>query len=144
MTKEIDFSKPLDESDEAYVRDRPWLIQDAELRGETVQFSSEEEFTVDSDDEDTTAASGVQVVDRSNDDPNQTESEDGDESAEGDDAEASDDGDEGEEDGDEVAPYEEWDYAELKEEAGTRGLSKSGSKEQIIARLQEHDASASE
>lgn len=143
MTKEIDFSKPLDEADEAYVRDRPWLIQDAELRGETVQFSSEEEFTVDSD-EDDAAASRAQVVDRVNDDTNQTESGDGDESATGDDAEASDSGDGDEEDGDEVAPYEEWDYAELKEEAGTRGLSKSGSKEQIIARLQEHDASASE
>jgi hypothetical protein len=125
MTREIDFSEPLDEADEAYVRDRPWLIQDAELRGETVRFESEEEFTLDSDDE-------------TND---ETDDQTGD-NTEG----SEDDADEAEDeaDGEEVPPYSEWDFADLKTEAGNRGLKQNGSKESLIARLEEHDASQPE
>lgn len=133
MSKKIDFSKPLSEDDEAYVAERPWLRTDAELSG--FDLSDETDFSVDEDDED-------------GEDPEGFESEDGDESATGDDAEAEDDEsdeeDEGEGDEDEVAPYAEWEYAALKEEAGTRGLSKSGSKEQLIERLEQDDASAQE
>jgi hypothetical protein len=125
MTREIDVSEPLVEADEAYVRDRPWLIQDAELRGETVRFESEEEFTLDSDDE-------------TND---ETDDQTGD-NTEG----SEDDADEAEDeaDGEEVPPYSEWDFADLKTEAGNRGLKQNGSKESLIARLEEHDASQPE
>jgi hypothetical protein len=145
MTREIDFSEPLDEADEAYVRDRPWLIQDAELRGETVRFESEEEFTLDSDDE-----TNDETDDQTGDNTEGSEDdEDGDESATGDDTEASDaedDADEAEDeaDGEEVPPYSEWDFADLKTEAGNRGLKQNGSKESLIARLEEHDASQPE
>jgi hypothetical protein len=151
MTRNIDFSEPLDEADEAYVRDRPWLIQDAQLRGETVTFASEEEFTLDDSDDDAgttpAGAPGVDVTNRVDDDPDQTEdSEDGDESATGDDAsdESEDDAetDADDEEADDVPSYDEWDYAALKEEAGNRGLTKSGSKEQLIARLTEDDQNA--
>lgn len=36
-------------------------------------------------------------------------------------------------------PYEDWSKAELAEEAENRGLAKSGTKEELVARLQEDD-----
>lgn len=136
MSKQIDFSEPLSEEDEAYVNDRPWLRKDAELSG--FDLSNAEDFVVESDDDE----SG-QEPDGFEDDEN-SDSEDG----EGDGGTADDeseDEDEGDEDGEEeAAPYTEWDYADLKEEAGNRKLSKAGSKEQLIQRLEEDDASTPE
>lgn len=123
MSKKIDFSKPLSEDDEAYVADRPWLRKDAELSG--FDLTNEEDFVVETG------------ADDSDQEPEGFE--------DGDDSEDSDSEDEGDEDGEEeAAPYTEWDYAELKEEAGSRGISKAGSKEQLIQRLEENDASAPE
>jgi hypothetical protein len=39
----------------------------------------------------------------------------------------------------EVAPYEEWTPQELKDELGRRGLPKSGTKADLVARLEEND-----
>lgn len=133
MSKKIDFSKPLSEEDEAYVAERPWLRTDAELSG--FDLSDETDFSVDSENEDGEDPDGFD------------NGEDGDDSATGDDDISDDEDDEsGEDDGDEdeVAPYAEWEYAALKEEAGNRGLQKSGSKEQLIERLEQDDASAPE
>lgn len=38
MSRDIDFSKPLSEDDTAYVRQRDWLIRDAELSGFDVRL----------------------------------------------------------------------------------------------------------
>lgn len=56
-----------------------------------------------------------------------------------DDAEGGEEDDEEEDDGDE---YGEWDKDELAEEAEARGLKKSGTKAQLVARLVEDDESA--
>ncbi len=128
MSKKIDFSKPLSEEDEAYVAERPWLRVDAELSG--FDLSDETDFSVDGDE-----GEG-------------DEKPDGFEDGEGGDADSdedeSDEENEGEGDEDEVAPYAEWDYQELKTEAKRRDLSASGSKEQLIERLEQDDASAQE
>lgn len=147
MARKIDFSKPLSAEDQAYVTDRPWLLQDARLRGEDIQFA-DDDFTVDDDntDPETTPAGapGVQVVDRaddaSEDDESDEDDTDDEDSTEGDEDESED----GEDDEDEVAPYDEWDYQELKDEAKRRELSAGGSKEQLVKRLQDDDASAQE
>ncbi len=51
MSRNISFKKPLDGDDAAYVRDRPWLIRDAELQGIKVRFadSPEDEAAEDAD-----------------------------------------------------------------------------------------------
>jgi hypothetical protein len=123
MSKKIDFSQPLSEEDEAYVADRPWLRKDAELSGFDVR--GESDFVVDDEDGDQ--------------DPDGFTDEDGDQGDAEDesDEESEEEGEDGEED---AAPYAEWDYADLKEEAGNRGLSKAGSKEQLIERLEANDA----
>lgn len=138
MSKQIDFSKPLSEDDQAYVAERPWLLQDARLNGQDI--ITDDEFTVDDD------GTGSDE----NTDEDSDSNEDGDESTEGGDESNSDDAEEDEsedgedDDSEEAAPYAEWDYADLKEEAGNRNLSKSGSKEQLVKRLEEDDASAPE
>lgn len=135
MSKKIDFSKPLSEEDEAYVAERPWLRIDAELSG--FDLSDETDFSVDEDEDE-----------GSGENPDGFESEDGEDGSEGDaddaDEDESDEEDEGEGDEDEVAPYAEWDYQELKTEAKRRELSASGSKEQLVERLEQDDASAQE
>lgn len=145
MTRKIDFSQPLDADEEQYVKDRPWLIQDAELQGLEVRFESEEDSTLDLDDD----AAGAADEDESNDDGTGADESGEDEPQEdesGDDEtdDETDEGGEEDESTDEVAPYAEWDYADLKTEAGTRGLKQNGSKEQLIERLEENDASAPE
>lgn len=127
MARRINFSKPLSEEDAQYVIDRPWLIQDARLNGDEVTFA--DDFTVDEADENPEGGE------------NPDESPEG--SDEGDGSEGDDDN-EDEGDGDEVAPYSEWEYSDLKDEAGNRGLSKAGSKEQLIARIEENDAERAE
>jgi len=126
MSKRIDFSKPLSEEDEAYVAERPWLRVDAELSG--FDISDETDFSLEEEDGD-------------DENPDGFEDGDGDEDADESEDESEDEGD-GETD--EVAPYAEWEYQALKEEAGNRGLAKTGSKEQLIERLEQDDASASE
>lgn len=130
MSKKIDFSKPLSEEDEAYVAERPWLRIDAELSG--FDLSDETDFSVDADE------------DEGGENPDGFESEDGEGGDAGYDEDGSDEEDEGEGDEDEVAPYAEWDYQELKAEAKRRELSASGSKEQLVERLEQDDASAQE
>ncbi len=127
MTRDIDFSKPLDADEQAYVADRPWLVQDAKLRGEDVIF--EEDFTVGDDDDDSDDESGDDTgsEDEDGSEENEEDSDDSEEESEG-----------------EVAPYEEWSYQDLKDEAKSRDLSASGSKEQLVARLLENDGSAPE
>lgn len=133
MSRNIDFSKPLSEDDVEYVNQRPWLLEDARLRGEDI--ITDDDFRVD-DDETTDDQSGA-TEDSTDQEQSETEDAADDESDDAeDDAE---DGDEAD-DEDEVLPYDQWDYADLKEEAGNRGLSKAGSKEQLIQRLTENDA----
>lgn len=43
------------------------------------------------------------------------------------------------EEDDDVPPYEEWEYKDLQAEAKARGLDASGKKEELVARLNEHD-----
>lgn len=50
MSRKIDFTQPLDADDAAFVADRPWLIQDAELAGIEVQYL-EEDFEADEEEE---------------------------------------------------------------------------------------------
>jgi hypothetical protein len=131
MSKKIDFSAPLSDEDEAYLAERPWLRTDAELSG--FDLSDETDFSVDEDEDD----ENPDGFDDGGDDGSEGDADDSDE-------DESDEEDEGEGDEDEVAPYAEWEYAALKEEAGSRNLSKSGSKEQLIERLEQDDASAQE
>ena len=119
MARKIDFSKPLSEDEKAYVLDRPWLLEDAKLRGEDI--IDEDDFTVAIDDA---------TPDPEFEQPGQVGVTIGVE----DEAEAETDED------DEVAPYSEWEYADLQNEAKERDLSAKGSKEQLIQRLEEHDA----
>lgn len=121
MSREIDFSKPLSEEDLAYVADRPWLKQDAELSGLSVEGGAAPEA-----DEDEVAPEEESVEDEADED-DEDESED-----------------EAEADEDEVATYEEWSFAELKEEAEKRNLSKAGSKEQLVERLEASDEEVEE
>lgn len=121
MSKKIDFSKPLSEEDEAYVAERPWLRVDADLSG--FDLSEETDFSVDDGDDPDEDPDGF---------------EDGDSSDEDD----SDEGEEGDED--EVAPYAEWEFPALQAEAKSRNLNAKGSKEQLIERLEQDDASAQE
>ena len=139
MSKKIDFSAPLSEEDEAYVAERPWLRIDAELSG--FDLSDETDLSVDSDESE------------ESENPDDSDEEDSDESDEDENPEGFDDGseedesdeeDEREGDEDEVAPYAEWGYQELKAEAKRRKLSASGSKEQLVERLEQDDASAQE
>ena len=117
MSRQIDFTQPLTEDEIAYVNDRPWLLQDARMRG--LDIISDNEFVVD----DASDAS-----DDSDDDADDADNEE-------------EDDDEEEEDED-LPPYEEWSYADLKAEAERRELPKSGSKEQLIERLTESDSDA--
>jgi len=116
MSKQIDFSKPLSAEDAAYVADRPWLAEDARLRGLDIVVS--DDFEVEDDEEDNTDGS-----------------EGSDESDELDDDEPEDDEDEEELDDD----YSEWNVDQLKAELKERGLTVSGSKEQLIERLEASD-----
>lgn len=140
MSKKIDFSKPLTDADRQYVSERPWLLQDARLNGQDI--IDDDEFFVDDDE-----ATGD---DNENTDEDSEGNEDGDDGSEGDADDAADDAEDDEsedgedEDSEEAAPYAEWDYADLKVEAGNRNLSKSGSKEQLVKRLEEDDASSPE
>lgn len=128
MSREIDFSKPLSSDDAAYVSDRPWLAQDAELKG--FDIIVDDDFRVEDEDEDGSGGS--------------------DESGEGGSGdESSDDADESEddesEDDEETEETEEVDYEDLTVEAlkdllKGRDLPVSGSKEQLINRLEEADA----
>lgn len=54
MTRKINLKKVLDGDDAQYVRDRPWLIRDAELEGITVRFadSIDGDFEVEDDEAD--------------------------------------------------------------------------------------------
>lgn len=114
MSKQIDLTKPLSEEDAAYVADRPWILEDAKLRG--VEVSIETNFTTDNDeaedeDDEETGADDA-VTDESEDDAEDDELED---------------------------DYEEWNVEQLKAELKSRGLTVSGSKEQLIERLQASD-----
>lgn len=42
--------------------------------------------------------------------------------------------------GDTAQPYEQWTHADLQAEAGARGLTKSGTKAELVARLESDDA----
>jgi len=49
MSREIDFSKPLDEDEAQYVAERPWLRREAEFQGIEVRYESD---TFEESDED--------------------------------------------------------------------------------------------
>lgn len=115
MGRKIDFSQPLTADELAYVNDRPWLRHDAELQGFEV-LTEDDEFTVETDDETEDDGAG-----------------DGDADDEADEA-----GDDEEEEDDES--YSDWNVDQLKEELKTRELPVSGSKEQLVQRLEESDA----
>ena len=114
MGRKIDFSKPLAKDELAFVADRPWLRQDAELQGFEVLSESDEFLVADESGEDTSETVDETV------------------------GAAEEDGE------DVVLPYEQWDYADLKAEAKTRQLSASGSKEQLIERLVQDDSANEE
>jgi len=118
MARVIDFTKPLNEEDAAYAADRPWLIEDAKLRGLSVNF--EEDFIVE--DEDVDSDDDGDLDDDSNDKGTSPDDE-------GDD----------EDDEDEESAYEDWSYPELKKELAERDLPTTGKKEQLIERLEEDD-----
>jgi hypothetical protein len=122
MARDIDLSKPLSADELAYVNDRPWLKQEAQLQGLTIT-AADDDFTVDADDDNTTASASAatQLPVPGTEDAGDGGSEDGDEEDES---------------------YESWSVDALKEELGNRGLTKSGSKEQLIARLEEDDETA--
>lgn len=109
MSREIDFSKPLSEEEAAYVADRPWISQDADLQGVEIVEDETEEIAETEPEAEIEEIEAEEIV---------------------------------EDETEEVAPYEEWDFAELKAEAESRGLAKSGSKENIIDRLKEDDESS--
>lgn len=133
MSKKIDFSKPLSADDAAYVADRPWLARDAELAGFEVQY--DDDFTVETSDNENDAPSGINPEDT---DLQRRAEQAASEASEDDE---SDDEESDEEEGDGL---DELEFADLKEEAGDRGLSKAGSKEQLIARIREYDAENAE
>lgn len=120
MSKQIDFSKPLSEEDEEYVDARPWLRRDAELAG--IDLSSETDFSLEEEDGDD-ETDGFESEGEESEDESEDEGE----------------GDEDEEEEEQTLPYSEWEYADLKAEAGARELPKSGSKEQLIERLEAND-----
>lgn len=160
MARKIDFSKPLTEDEQAYVADRPWLVQDAILNGE--EILSEDDWSLDGDQETeeervereaevererqaeaereraaqeqrlNEAAAALAADKLAN--PGSSEEEESEEE----------ESEESEEETEEVAPYDEWEYADLKTEAGNRGLKQSGSKEALVARLNEDDAENAE
>ncbi|UVF61349.1 hypothetical protein SEA_SPARCETUS_20 [Microbacterium phage Sparcetus] len=154
MARKIDFSQPLSADEQQYVLDRPWLIQDAILRGEEIltddSFSVEEEdqgeegSSNQSQDTNGEGASDATGDEGSADDSSEEDEDDAEESEDdGSEEESEEDNseDDSEEDeAEEVAPYDEWDYQELKDEAKRRDLSAGGSKEQLIKRLQDNDA----
>ena len=135
MSKDIDFSKPLSADDQQYVDDRPWLLTDARLRGQDVIVEDDFEGDFEDDNE------GSGETDAESDLEGESDQSAGEESAEGADEETSgDESEDGEESG-EVAPYAEWEYQAIQEEAKNRNLSAKGSKEQLIKRLEEDDNS---
>lgn len=42
MSRDIDLNKPLTEDEAIYVRQRPWIIQDAQLQGIDIQWPGED------------------------------------------------------------------------------------------------------
>lgn len=56
MSRDIDFTQPLNEADEAYVAQRPWLLTDAELKGIEVTYERDvftQEDAEEDDEQDT-------------------------------------------------------------------------------------------
>lgn len=51
MSKKINLKKPLEGFDAQYVRDRPWLIRDAELEGIKVRFADDPDGDFEVEDE---------------------------------------------------------------------------------------------
>ncbi|QLF84501.1 hypothetical protein SEA_RIE18_19 [Microbacterium phage Rie18] len=126
MSRTIDFSKPLSEEDEAYVADRPWLRTDAELSG--FDLSEETDFSVDGEEEDEGTPDGFEDEDDESEDENEDEGEEENE----------------DEEQEEDLPYSEWEFSDLQAELKKRDLSAKGSKEQLAARLEQHDADNAE
>lgn len=122
MGRKIDFSKPLTADEAAYVADRPWLRTDAELQGFEVTLEDDEFILEDGAQPDDTSSDGS-----------------GEDTGEGEDVGEGSDDEDGE---DEAEPYDVWAYADLKAEAKSRGISASGSKEQLVERLNENDGEA--
>lgn len=52
MSREIDFSKPLDEDEAQYVAERPWLRREAEFQGLEVRYASDTFEEAEDEDED--------------------------------------------------------------------------------------------
>lgn len=114
MSRDIDFSQPLSEEDAAYVADRPWLAEDARLRG--LEIEVDDTFVVDTD-----------------------ETEESDDSEEGSDEVEDDEEEDLDDETEESDDYSTWSVARLKDELERAGLSRSGSKEQLIERLQSNN-----
>lgn len=132
MARDIDLSKPLSEDDAAYVADRPWILEDARLRGIEITYEGD---APEDEDAEAQARQAEEDLETQRLAAAQEQIDNSDESEESEE----DDTEEDDEEDDEVPGYDEWDYADLKAEAGNRGLSKSGSKEQLIERLTEND-----
>lgn len=114
MTREIDFSKPLNADDAQYVQERPWLAQDATLRGETVEYEDDDFVVDDSDNISNQNQGGNGLVTSGSLNPSaQVEDTSGD--------------------------YADKNVEELKDLLRERDLPVSGSKEQLIERLVEDD-----
>lgn len=143
MTRTIDFSKPLTEDEQRYVSERPWLLKDAHLRGEDIIL--DEEFVTDLSEReiDGQTRGGSEAPDEPNDESD-SDSESDETDSDSDSDEDEDEGEDADGESEEDVPYSEWDYADLKQEAKALGLSPSGSKEQIINRLEEYNSSTQE
>lgn len=78
MTRKINLKKVLDGDDAQYVRDRPWLIRDAELEGIKVRFADDldGDFEVDDEDEDTDPGEQANPEEDDEDDEDEPEAED--------------------------------------------------------------------
>lgn len=103
--------------------------QDKNYRGEiaAVMEYDEDTFGEDSDDDDDDEMDDDDIEDREDDD----EDEDEDDDEDGDDDDESDE--------DEEESYEDWSVADLRAECVERGLSKTGKKSDLVARLEEND-----
>lgn len=125
MARDIDFSKPLDSDDKAYLRQRSWLVDEAELQGFDIRKDvesdapDEEEYDAKQDVIPAPQTTGDAVV------PTLP-------------------GNEADEEEEEEISYSEASVADLRAELKARELSTEGKKDELIARLEADDAESEE
>lgn len=116
MARDIDFSK-LDKADKVFIRQRPWLVDEAKLQGFDIYDAVWAGVEADPEG---TATQSVTTEDLRVGTPDQD--------------------DDGMPEDSESDDYDEWKVPELKEELEKRELAVGGNKDELIARLREDDA----